>query len=203
MSTPTEPRLETSIRSAFAPILRSEGFAGSGRRFHKCSGPWIQIVRVQGSRQGGSFTVNLGIHFSSAPDFSGNTPELKKMTEANCEFSRRLSESAADKWWKHEANQASMLIAIESAADTYSRVGRRYFELACTALSSITPQALVTGDYDLQGFGTTEVRLGLALARIRKLEGRAEASRAFAAYGLRHIGLATFLRSELEALAAA
>jgi hypothetical protein len=146
--------------------------------------------------------VNLGIHFASAPDVTGNQPDPKKMTEAHCEFRRRLSESNADMWWKHETDQASMLCAIESAAAMYSRLGRRYFELACSALNSITPAALASGNYDLQGFGSTKVRLGLALARIRKLEGRAEESRGFAAYGVQHVGLAGFLKSELQALGA-
>jgi hypothetical protein len=105
-------------------------------------------------------------------------------------------------WWKHEADQESMHAAVESAASMYSRVGRRYFELACIALDSITPDALASGSYDLQGFGTTKVRLGLALARIRKLEGRVEESRGFAAYGMQHVGLADFLKTELQALAA-
>ncbi|RVT46822.1 DUF4304 domain-containing protein [Rubrivivax albus] len=48
-----------------APILREEGFAGSGRRFYKCTDPWIQIITVQGSRYGASFAVNLGLHFVS------------------------------------------------------------------------------------------------------------------------------------------
>lgn len=107
---------------------------------------------MQGSRYGGSFAVNLGIHFSSAPEVAGGLPNPKKMNEANCEFRRRLSESNADMWWKHEADEASMLRAVESAASMYSRLGRRYFELAVAALDTITPEALASGRYDLQGF---------------------------------------------------
>lgn len=202
MNSPSPPRLESAIRSAFAPLLRAEGFAGSGRRFHKCVGPWIQIITVQGSRYGGSFAVNLGIHFSTAPDLAGNPPDPKKMNEAHCEFRRRLSDSNADKWWKHELDHMSMLTAVESAASVYSHFGRRYFELACASLNAITPEALASGAYDLQGFGTTKVRLGLAIARIRKLEGRPEESRGFAQYALQHVGSATAHNSELQTLAA-
>ena len=203
MNTPTQPRLETAIRAALAPLLREEGFAGSGRRFYKCTGPWIQIITIQGSRYGGSFAVNLGLHFASAPDLTGNPPDPKKMNEAHCEFRRRLSESNADMWWKHETDQASMLAAVESAASMYAGFGRRYFELASTALTSITPEALASGNYDLQGFGSTKARLGLALARIRKLEGRTQESRGFATYGAQNAGSAGFLKKELLALAAA
>eukprot|EP01041_Mallomonas_annulata_P013607 gene13607-28904_t len=203
MNRPTPPRLETAIRAAFAPLLRKEGFAGSGRRFYKCAGPWIQIITVQGSRYGGSFAVNLGLHFASAPDLAGNPPDPKKMNEAHCEFRRRLSESNADMWWKYETDNASMLAAMDAAASMYARLGRQYFELATTALNSITPEALASGKYDLQGFGNTNVRLGLALARIRKIESRTQESRGFASYGMQHAGSAGFLTPELVALAAA
>jgi hypothetical protein len=146
--------------------------------------------------------VNLGIHFAAAPDLAGNPPDPKNMNEAHCEFRRRLSETNADRWWKHELNPESMLAAVESAASVYSHYGRQYFAAACAGLNALTPDALASGAYDLQGFGTTKVRLGLALARIRKLEGREEDSRGFAAYALQHVGPATALKSELQALAA-
>jgi hypothetical protein len=147
--------------------------------------------------------VNLGLHFASAPDPAGDPPDPKRMNEAHCEFRRRLSESNADMWWKHETNQASMLAAVESAAAVYAGHGRTYFDLAITALTSLTPEALASGNYDLQGFGTTKVRLGLALARIRKLEGRTQESRGFASFGVQHAGSAGFLKPELLAMAAA
>jgi hypothetical protein len=202
MNTTSPPRLESAIRAAFSPTLRSEGFAGTGRRFHKCNGHWLRIITVQGSRHGGSFAVNLGIHYAEAPDLAGNKPDPKKMNEAHCEFRRRLSASNADMWWKHEGDQESMLSAMESAAAIYNHHGREYFGLACATLDSITPEALASGHYDLHGFGSTKVRLGLALARIRKLEGKAVEARGFAAYGIEHAGAAGFLMPELLALAA-
>jgi hypothetical protein len=202
MNTPSEPRLESAIRAAFAPLVRAEGFSGTGRRFHRSHDPWIQIITIQGSRYGGSFAVNLGIHFAAAPDLAGNPPDPKKMNEAHCEFRRRLSETTADRWWKHELDHESMLAAVQSAASVYSHYGRRYFEAACAGLNVLTPEELASGAYDLQGFGSTNVRLGLAMARIRKLEGRAEDSRGFAAYALQHVGPATALKKELQALAA-
>ena len=202
MNATTPPRLDSAIRAALAPLLRQDGFAGSGRRFYKRAGPWIQIVALQGSRHAGSFAVNLGLQFATAPDLAGNPPDPKKMNEAHCEFRRRLSESNADMWWKHETDHASMLAAVESAASLYAEHGRQYFERASAALTSITPEALASGNYDLQGFGSTRVRLGLALSRIRRLEGRMQESRAFAKYGAQHAGSADCLMPELVALAA-
>jgi len=95
-----------------------------------------------------------------------------------------------------------MLAAVEAAASVYAHFGRRHFELACAGLIAITPEAVASDTYDLQGFGTTKVRLGLALARIRKLEGRSEESRGFAQYAVQYVGSAAALKSELQALAA-
>jgi hypothetical protein len=202
MNTPSPPRLEDAIRAAFAPLLKAEGFAGTGRRYHRQRGPWIEIIAVQGSRYGGSFAVNLGVHFSAAPDLAGNLPDPRKMRETLCEFRRRLSETTDDRWWKHKPTAESMLSAVESAASVYLQYGNRYFEAACAGLMALTPEALAAGRFDLQGFGSTKARLGLALARIRRLEGRVDDSREFAAYALQHLGAATALRAELQALAA-
>ncbi len=202
MTSTAQPRLESAIRKGLAPVLRADGFKGSGRRFHKEVGPWLQVLTVQGSKWSGSFAVNLGIHHTREPDAIGNPVCPGKMTEASCEFQRRLSEDKTDQWWDYEANEEAMLAAVCSVSDLYIRRGREYFSSAIKALDSITPESLVAGAFDFQGFGTTKVRLGLALARIRKIEGKGEQSRAFAAYGLAHLGSASALRAELTALAA-
>ena len=72
------------------------------------------------------------------------------------------------------------------------------FELACLGLDSLTPEELASGTHDLQGFGSTKLRLGLALSSIRKLEGKAEPSRGFAAYALQQVGSATALKLKLQ-----
>jgi hypothetical protein len=202
MSSATQPRLESAIRAALAPTLTEDGFRGSGRKFHRELDSWLQVITVQGSRWGGSFAVNLGIHFSGAPDVIGRSVVPSKMTEAECEFRRRLSEGMTDQWWKHEGDHESMLLAVQSAAVMYKRFGRGYFSQALVGLNSVTPDDLVSGTFDFKGFGNTKVRLGLALARIRRLQELPDQSKGFAAYALQHIGSASFLRSELEALAA-
>jgi Domain of unknown function (DUF4304) len=205
MSEPTDqtpPRLEAIIRAGLALALREEGFRGSGRKFHREVGPWLHVITVQGSRWGGSFAVNLGIHFTAAVDVVGNPCDPSKMTEAHCEFRRRLSEGELDHWWKHANDAPSMHAAIRSAGEMYLHHGRNYFASAVEALATITPHALAAGNYDLHGFGSTKPRLGLALARIRKLEGMQEQCRGFAEYALHNLGSAKALRPELEALAA-
>ena len=55
------PRLESSIKDHLSPVLKSDGFLGSGRTFRRVSEDLIHVVEVQGSRFVGKFAVNLGI----------------------------------------------------------------------------------------------------------------------------------------------
>ena len=197
------PRLETSIRSYLGPYLREDGFTGSGRTFHRLTNGLIQVVNVQGSRYGGQFAINLAVQPSTIPDVLGNTPDLKKITESHCEFRRRLAESGADQWWVHDMSQASMDAAVATAAEVYIRIGRPVLDAVSSPTSpllTVSPQDFANDDFNFYGFGSTKVRMALALARLRKIEGRLAESRAFAAHGLANIGPAVVLRREFELL---
>lgn len=197
------PRLESAIRSTLAPLLREDGFSGSGRTFRRVRDGWVQIVGVQGSRYGGAFAINLAIHPLAIPDLTGKTPAPQKMKVEHCEFRRRLSETACDQWWKHEATLASMTAAMEAAAQVYNRTGRALLARASgadTPFMTITPTDFIAGAYDFAGFSSTKVRMALALTRLRKSQGRLEESKAFAAWGLENVKNAEFLRRELESV---
>lgn len=169
------------------------------------SGNWVQVLSVQGSRQGGSFAVNLAVHPLAIPDVMGNKPDPKKITEELCEFRRRLSESNADQWWKYDVSEESLLSAVREAVAVYRRIGSELFQRASnphSGLHAVLAADFSTGAYDSAGFGSTKVRMALALARLRKSESNLEQAKAFAAYGLMHVGGATLLRRELEVLTA-
>src|SRR5688572_8491753 len=168
----TSPRLETSLRSHLLPHLKADGFAGSGRTFRRVINDWIQVVNVQGSHSGGQFAINMGLQPLRVPDVLGNDPDPKKITEPSCEFRRRLTESGADQWWKHDPTQASMDPAVIAAAELYVRVGRPLLNRAAerdSPVNSVTADDLKNGTFNFYGWGSTEVRMALVLARIRKL----------------------------------
>ena len=199
------PRLETAIRKHFLPHLREDGFAGSGRTFRRVVNGLIQVVNVQGSRFGGKFAINLAIQPSAIPDVVGNEPDLKKITESQCEFRRRLAESGGDQWWKHDSSQASMDAALCAAADVYVRKGRPILvdtSSLTSPLLTVSPEDFARDHFNFCGFGSTKIRMTLALARLRKVEGRLAESRAFAAQGLASVGSAVGLRREFELLSA-
>ena len=200
MSSPT-PRLEQSIRAHLVPRLQEDGFKGSGRTFRRLANGFIQLVSIQGSRYGGQFAINLGIHPVSMPAVLGNAPDPKKITEPDCEFRRRLSESGTDQWWQHEATEPSMDAAVAAAAGVYVRIARPMLDrLAApdSPILTLQPQEMPSFRERFCGFGSTEVRVALALAMLRKSAGDLPAARAFAAYGLANVGQATSLRAKLE-----
>lgn len=204
MSEQPIPRLETAIRAELSPVLREDGFSGSGRTFRRTIGSWVQVVNVQGSRLGGSFAINLAVHPLKILDLSGNPPDPKKITETLCEFQRRLCEVGGDYWWMHGDTDKGMLSAMQDAAAMYSRTGRDLFQRAIgqgVGLNMLRAADFANGTYDLGGFGSTVVRMALTLARLRTLDEQIGEAKAFAAYGLAHVGNATSLRRELMELA--
>lgn len=199
----SNPRLETSIRSILRPALSNDGFRGAGRTFYKESNGLIQLVNVQGSRYGGSFAINLATQPSSAPTTLGETPNPSRLTESECEFRRRLSANGDDQWWSYSTTQKSMDSAVREATLLYQDFGRKILETiggTNSPLFSLMPAEMPEFRERLLGFASTRCRTALVLARLRHAEGRTDESRAFASDGLRHVGRAIAIRSELEEL---
>lgn len=198
------PSVELALRNHFVPSLRADGFSGSGRTFRRVSDGWVQVINVQGSRYGGQFAVNLGLQPLSIFHVLGEAPDPKKITESLCEFRRRLSDSGADQWWAYEPTQESMNEAAREACAVYETIGRDLFRHVGGAQSQIngaTPDAFASGAFDFSGFGSTQVRMALVLARLRNAQGRTRDAASFAAIGLAATGAASALRRELAELA--
>lgn len=181
--------LEKSIRAHLAPLLREDGFTGSGRTFRRFGDGIAHVVRVQGSSYGGKFAVNLGVHPLSVP--LDACPNLRKMTEADCVLRRRLSLDGGDQWWPHDSSQASMDAAVADAAAVYAVRGRQMFAPfigPATPLHTMTAANLAEGAYDLHGFWVLGTGLARTLAQMRQAEGDLAAARAFAQLAVDRMG---------------
>jgi hypothetical protein len=197
------PRLESSIREYFSPILREEGFRGSGRTFRRVINDLIQIVNIQGSVYGGRFAVNLGVQPEAVSNVLGDVPDPHKITEPECVFRRRLRESDADQWWSHDASKEGMNAAVAQAAQVYIKYGRPVLTRIAepdSPLNSFTPQDL--GKQSLLGFGSTRPVMALALAELRLSQGKTADAKAFAEAGLDCVGSAVLLKTKLKRLLA-
>lgn len=204
MSGSSQPRLETAVQTVLAPILREDGFSGSGTTFRRVTAGWVQVINVQSARHGGSFAINLAIHPLVVPDLRDETPDPKTITQELCEFRRRLSETGADQWWKYDPTEASMASAMANAATVYKDVGRELLASvsgASSPIMTVSPSEFAAGSFDFRGFGSTKARMVLTLARLRKEDGRPAESKAFATYALESVGSAGALRRELRQLA--
>ena len=197
------PRLESSIKNHLSPVLKSDGFFGSGRTFRRTSGDLIHVVQVQGSRYGGKFAVNLGIQPRSIPDVVGNLPDATTIREELCEFRRRLSEARSDQWWQHDGSKESMDAAVRAAASVYATIGRRLFSEVSgpeSPLYKVTPAQFEADQYSFSGFGSTKVRTARSLALMRRSVGNLADANAFARIALAHLGEASALRADVEEL---
>jgi hypothetical protein len=160
-------------------------------------GGWIQVVNVQGSRFGGQFAVNLATQPLRIPDVLGGTSDPSVITQELCEFRGRLSAFGTDQWWSHDATTESMDAAVASAAAVYLERGRSILgKLAApdSPLELVTAANLASGNFNFFSLESTLVRMCLALARLRKVQGRVAESQDFARLGLSNLGRAETLR---------
>ncbi|AYV45226.1 hypothetical protein CFHF_03540 [Caulobacter flavus] len=198
-------KLETSIREHLAPLLREDGFTGSGRTFRRRVAGLIHVVSVQGSSDGGRFAVNLGVQPLAIPTDRDIDP--RKITETDCVFRRRLSRSGADQWWPHDGTRTGMDVAVQDAASVYAAVGGPAFAALSADASPLrvgTVEEFANGGLDLRGFRATDVVVAHAFALMRQAEGKPEAARDFALWALEeieHSGGGVLLRRELRAVA--
>jgi hypothetical protein len=54
-------RFHDLLKRDFAPLLRGDGFKGSGTTFRRISGEVIHVVNIQGSKYGGQCCVGVKV----------------------------------------------------------------------------------------------------------------------------------------------
>jgi hypothetical protein len=200
-------RFHQLLKRHFLPLLRSEGFKGSGATFRRVKDEVIHVVNVQGSRYGGQCCVNLGLHYSFFPTAGGRpVNDPGKLKEYECEFRDRVREAReSDHWWHYGATEAESEASVASLVKMYRRQGASFFkkfEPFPDVFERITPAEIDAGDLSRFPTPTTLVHAALTMARIMRHLRRPARCRQFARLGLRHLDGATGLRRELEWLRA-
>lgn len=201
-------RFHRLLKRHLSPLLRSEGFKGSGTTFRRIKDEVIRVVNVQGSRYGGQCCVNLGLHFSFLPT-AGGRPVIdpKKLKDYECDFRDRVRAAReSDHWWRYGATEAESEASVASLVKMYRKRGASFFnkfEPFPDVFERITPAEIDAGDLSRFPKPATLVHAALTLARIMHHLRRPERCRQFADLGLRHLGSETGLRTELERLSGA
>jgi hypothetical protein len=199
-------RFHELLKHDFFPVLRADGFKGSGTIFRRVLANRIDLVNVQGSRYGGQCCVNVAVHFPFLPSADGiRISEPKKLKEYECAFRIRLHEAnESDHWWTYGTNDSEARASLASLVDIYRRRSALFFakfEPFPQVFEQVTPAEMDAGDLSNMPPGSlTRVLAALTMARIMHHLGRHEKCREFAEVGLRHLGAATGLKAELEQL---
>ena len=116
--------LSTVLNAHVTPLLRRHGFDRSGRTYYRERAGGQQLVSFQAhsanSRQGGSFTVNLGLFFPELYDIVHGGPLRDPPQGHHCQVRYRIGQIAADgrvrtdhprdEWWhfNHETDLAAL-----------------------------------------------------------------------------------------------
>jgi hypothetical protein len=128
---PMDPyeRFHELLKRDFVPVIRADGFKGSGTTFRRALTDRIDVVNIQGSRSGGQCCVNLAVHFTFLPSAGGGRlPDWKKLKEYECAFRNRLHEvDEADLWWTYGASDGEANQSLASLIDTYRRQSALFF----------------------------------------------------------------------------
>ena len=199
-------RFHELLKQDFVPILRADGFKGSGSTFRRVKANRVDVVNVQGSRYGGQCCVNVAVHFLFLPSAGGvSVSEPRKLKEYECAFRNRLREaSESDHWWTYGASDSEAKASLASLVDIYRRRGAPFFakfEPFPKVFEQITPAEMDAGDLSNMPPGNlTQVLAVLTMARIMDYLGHHQKCRGFAEVGLRNLGAATGLRAEFERL---
>src|SRR5688572_14666010 len=120
-------RFHQLLKRDLSPLLRAEGFKGSGQTFWRKIDERIDVVNVQGSRGGGKCCINLATHYSFLPlDGGGLVKEPNKFKEYDCVFRARLHDSGeSDHWWVYGRSDAEANVSVDNLIDLFKRRGDR------------------------------------------------------------------------------
>ena len=199
-------RFHQLLKRDFSPLIRADGFKGSGNSFHRVKGDRIDVINIQGSRYGGECCVNLAAHFTFLPSAGGSgVTDPKKFKQSHCVFQERLQEATdkGDHWWSYGGNDAEAETSLADLVDTYERRSSLFFakfDPFPDVFERITPRDIDAGDLSKMPAPLTVPYAAMILARIMKHLGRREKCREFAEAGLRQVGRAFIVQSELEEL---
>jgi hypothetical protein len=199
-------RFLAKFKALVVPVLKEEGFRGSGNDFRRQIKEVIHVINLQGSRHGGECCVNLGIHLTFFPLLgSGSLPTPEKITEPECEFRTRLHEpDIVDQWWPYGSSEDEAEASALSIKQTYLNVGRDFlgqFLVFPGDFTRITPESFAERTVHNCPPTFTKTRALLAQARIYDHLGNRDFASRFAKMALADVGRAVLLKAELERLA--
>lgn len=116
-----------SLSTRFYPILRAEGFRGSGSTLRRIDSPVIHIFNFQGSSGGERCYLNLGVHLTFLTTPGESEINVNSLKESQCAFRSRLPPPNGF-GWSYGSSVTEMEEVIESISEPWSDDGHQFFE---------------------------------------------------------------------------
>ncbi|MCE9533281.1 MAG: DUF4304 domain-containing protein [Planctomycetes bacterium] len=178
------------------PILRADGFRGSGNTLRRVDEQVVHVFNLQASTGGSECYLNLGAHLMFLPTPGGSVPDAKSIKEYECAFRDRFDPpSGSSHGWSYGRNEDELNETIAFICDHWSNYGRAFFDRYSHFPDSFH---LLVDDIDPSGVHPTEL---LTFARIAAHLHKNARSESLAQEALRRCPeRATDLRAELSQL---
>lgn len=186
------------IKDRFVPLLRNNGFKGSGLSFRKeTNNHYVYALSIQINKYGGSFCVEMGVYIDFIPNSLGEIVQLSKVKPYDCEFRKRLSPNGVESFWWNYGGNTEYANEIDHLIKIFQENGLPYFkqfENFSEPLSSITIDDIEKNAPILKCLGAPlDTRLSLTLARLCQFLNKYNETITFCDWGLKNIGRGTAL----------
>jgi len=160
------------ITRTFSPLMRNEGYKGSSGRYRKViDNKIIFCVNLQGNKYGGSFCIEIGVHFIDTPFNINQRLELSKASSYDCDFRKRVApEHYSDYWWECGENTQEADSNLENAFKTLKHVSEKYCSLFIDYPNPFVNWTLdnIQNAIEREIYGDiTEIRLALSIAQVQ------------------------------------
>jgi hypothetical protein len=121
-------KLFTSILSKrLYPLLRAEGFRGSGTTLRRVHEPVVEVFNVQASAGGDRCYLNLGVHLTFLPSAGGQLIEPGAVNEPNCVFRTRITPPAGQPGWHYGSNESEAESNVGRILEAWEREAKPFF----------------------------------------------------------------------------
>jgi len=115
------------IAKRLYPLLRKEGFKGSGSTLRRIDGPLVHVFNVQGGSSGARCYINLGAHLSFLSTGSGDW-QPEKLAEAECAFRDRIEPPPEQRvGWFYGASEEEADRNVSVLIAAWESQGRAFF----------------------------------------------------------------------------
>ncbi|RZL61162.1 MAG: DUF4304 domain-containing protein [Variovorax sp.] len=186
------------LAARFYPVLRAEGFKGSGTALRRHDGDFHHIVAVQGAAGGAGCYINLGAHIDFLPAEGGGPFDPATFDEPSCAFRMRL-DAPDGPHWRYGATEAEAQATVAALLAAWGAQGQAFFAGFTQAGRASQLEGLIAAREGSQ----VHAAHALLGARIALHTGDAARAQRMATAALPRVPeRATALRAKLEALVA-